>query len=708
MLSRRPVVRLTAPAPDPAAGARVAAGWRGAVGALARGLAAAGVDPALVAAAENDGTLAPGALPSGTALSQLLARLAASLMQAAQAPGRDFGSLPAPDGGIACFWNDWMEGLGLTAGRQAAGLVELAFARPQALPAACLQAVKNVFDARVDPFFAPMLRAAEARGLPWRATRRGSSVLAYGQGARQQWFHGTMSNRQSRVCVHLTQRKHLSIELLRAAGLPVPEHLVVTSAAEARAAATRLGIPLVVKPDAGSRAKNIFLDLTDETAVLAAFAHCQKIGPRVLVEKQYDGLPYRVTVCGGKAVIAARHAVPYVVGDGTSSVAVLIERCNAARARPVEDHYSLPLPLKTADYADEMAVALARQKLTLDSVPPAGQEVFLTSVPSLLKGGLHVNITELVHPSTLELAEEAARVLRTESLGVDFIATDITRPHEEVPLVINEVNSAASPRTHVVVPGPPIDLAPLIFAPFFAPGDAGRIPIAAAIGSGVAGFLQDAAALLTAAGETVGIADSTTATVDGFQLRPVEGAVAHPGCALLRDKRTTVALVRVELADIVERGLPSDRLDAVAVTADLLAGADAETRRALETLAGLPGDALVLPAGVEAAWLTAAAPHRRPILVAEPGTPLPAASAAAAAVAAEPAAEVAGAGTMLIALQGARRDPLGRLARPPRDCRDATWAAALLLGLGQDPVAIARLSQQAPAAAAGPQDRVAS
>jgi hypothetical protein len=185
--------------------------------------------------------------------------------------------------------------------------------------------------------------------------------------------------------------------------------------------------------------------------------------------------------------------------------------------------------------------------------------------------------------------------------------------------------------------------------------------------------------------------------------------VAHPGCALLRDKRTTVALVRVELADIVERGLPSDRLDAVAMTADLLAGADAETRRALETLAGLPGDALVLPAGVEAAWLTAAAPHRRPILVAEPGTPLPAASAAAAAVAAEPAAEVAGAGTMLIALQGARRDPLGRLARPPRDCRDVTWAAALLLGLGQDPVAITRLlSQQAPSAAAGPQDRVAS
>jgi cyanophycin synthetase len=681
VLSRRPVVRLMATVADDAIAAQLCPAWPQAIDSLRTGLAAAGVDLTPVGESGTDG-----AAPSARALSALLASLAASLMQAAQSPGRDFGPLPAAEGSIACFWNDWMDGLGIVAGRQAVGLLECAFSRSQDMDTACRSALKSVFDARQDPFFAPMVRAAEARGIPWRAIRPGSAVLAYGQGARQQWFHGTMSNRQSRVCVHLTQRKHLSIELLRAAGLPVPEHHVATSAHEAGIAAVRLGYPVVVKPDAGSRAANIFLDLRDEASVIEAFETCRKIGPRVLVEKQYHGLPYRVTVCGGRAVAAARHAVPYVTGDGVSSVAALIERCNVERTRPVEDHYTLPLPLNMTALAGSLEAVLARQELNLQSVPPTRQEVFLSNLPSLLNGGIHVNIGELIHPSTLALAEEAAKVLRTDSLGVDFIATDITRPHEDAPLVINEVNSAASPRTHAVVPASPIDIAAFLFAPYFPPGDEGRVPIGAAIGAVAPAALRVAAGLLTAAGETVGLADTLAAEVGGFRLRPVEGSAAHPGRALLRDKRTTVALCAVDAADIVERGLPSDRLDSVVVTGDQLPIGDERTRRALAALVNLPGDALVLPAGVEFNWLAVAAPHRRLILVAEPGTTAPSGAVVV--------RESAGSGTRLAICHDGRRDPLAYVARAPHDCAEIAWAAALLLGLGHDPAAISRLATQ--------------
>lgn len=685
MLSRRPVVRLKAPPLTAEAQRLIQATWDQATEALTAGLAAANIDTALLAnAAKRPST----GKACHLAIGNLLARSAASLMQEASAPGRELGTLASETGEVLAFWNDWMDGLGIVAGWQAVHLVELAFAEPAQVPAACRAALTTIFDARVDPFLYPMVRAAEARDIPWHAMRPGSAILSYGQGNRQQWFHGTMSNRQNRACVHLTLHKHMSIALLRDAGLPVPEHELVKSAEEARAAASRLGFPLVVKPDAGSRAKNIALNLTNEAAVVEAFEACHSLGMSTLVEKQYPGLPYRVTLCGGKAAVAARHAVPYVVGDGSRTLRALIDDWNEAHARVVEDHYRLPLPLKTANFTEEMNTCLREQAIGPDDVPAAGREVFLAIVPSLLNGGIHVNMTDQFHPSTLELAEEAGRILHSENLGVDFISTDISRSHEEVPLVINEVNAAASPRFHVVVPGPPRDIADLLFAPFFPPGDSGRIPIAAAIGAEVDKPLRLLEQMLTAKGETVGFADSATATVEGDQLRPAEGAAAHPGCALLRDKRPSLAVMSFTARDIAARGLPSDRLDVVAVTHDMVAAAQDEALRGiLETLVSLPGDALIIPYRAETAWLESAGGHRRVIRVADQ-------TGAAAPLAPDitlVAIEESSGGTRLVAYQAGRKDPLGRLPDSTDNNAAAAWAAALLLGLGRDAIAILRL-----------------
>lgn len=685
VLSRRPVVRLQAAPLTAEAQRSLQTTWDRASGALAAGLAAVGIDTALL-------TTTTGRPPDGAAshlvLGDLLARCAASLMREASAPGNEFGTVASENGEVRAFWNDWMDGVGVVAGWQAIHLVNLAFADPGQLDAACTATLKAVFDARVDPFLYPMVRAAEARGIPWHAMRPGSEILSYGQGNRQQWFHGTMSNRQNRACVHLTLHKHLSIALLRDAGLPMPEHEVVKSAEEAQAAAARLGFPVVIKPDSGSRAQNIALNLTNEAAVAEAFEACHSLGMRTLVEKQYPGLPYRVTLCGGKAVAAARHAVPYVVGDGNSTLRALIDDWNKAHARAVEDHYRLPLPLKTANFTEEMNSCLREQAIGLDDFPLAGREVFLAIVPSLQRGGIHVDMTEKIHPRTLELAEEAGRILHAENLGVDFISTDITRPHEEVPLVINEVNAAASPRTHVVVPEAPRDLSDLLFAPFFPPGDSGRIPIAAAIGAEAKKPLRILEGLLAAQGETVGFADSTTATVEGYRLRPAEGAAAHPGCALLRDKRPSLAVMSFTDRDITAHGLPSDRLDAVAVTHDMIAAArDEISRGILETLVSLPGDTLVIPDTADTAWLEAAGSHRRVIRVADQTAPHAAPAADVTLVTVE---ELSGR-TQLVVYQEGRKDPLGRLPHASDDNTATAWATALLLGLGNDAIAILRL-----------------
>lgn len=696
VLSKRAVVRLKAAPLTADQQALVLSRWTEVRTALADALDEAGVETRLLTAPMD-----PPASPEATHLtvSLLLARSAACLMATAAAPWYDFGAVDSSSAEVLAFWNDWMEGVGVTAGQQALHLLDLAFIQPADLKEASLAALAAVYAARIDSFNYPMVRSAEARGIPWRAVRPGSRILAFGQGARQQWFHGTMSNTQSRAAVHLTTRKHLSIGLLRAAGLPVPDHGVVRSREEAEAVAEKLGFPVVVKPDSGSRAVGIFLNLPDRDAVAAAFDSCAALAQRVLVEKHHPGLPYRITVCDGKAYSTLRHALPVVLGDGTTTVRGLIEQLNLDRHRAVPDDYRLPGAFPVAEKAEEIEARLREQGLALDDVPVAGREVFLTFLPTLSGGGAHFDVSDKVHPATLELAEEASRVLHAKHLGFDLITADISRPHEEVPLVFNEANAAPGIRSHSVVAGPPRDLQDVLLSPFFPDGDSGRIPIALALGPEAQDFAGLAERLLAESGRVAGYADSGLARIGDYRLRPLEGGAAHPGGALLRDKRLEIAVMCCLQEDLIGRGLPSDRPDAV-----LLPGLSNESRESEVTVAviratvTLPGTWLVLPGNTEIAWLRDFANHRRLILVG--GTPDADKSDLPGAI--HIAAEGAGPTRRLVAHRDGRQDPLGRLTTGGADDSTAAWAAAMLLGLGLDPLEIARLVSRQTTAGAVP------
>ena len=685
VLSNRPVVRLMAEPLSVEQRAAIVGEWDRAVAALEAAFVRSGLDgPQVTAIAEP----APAQALAHEALAGLVARCAVCMMAAASCPWPAGNASPSDDGRILAYWNDWVTGAGVAAGRQAVRLVETAFANSEATQGIIEDALKAVFDARPEAFIYPMFAKAERSGLPWRLAWPGTRILSFGQGARQQWFHGTMSNRQSRASVHLTMRKHLSVGLLRAAGLPVPEHLMVRSHEEARAAAAKLGFPLVVKPDSGSLSKDISLHLTNEDAVAEAVRKCLLTRPRALVEKQYSGLPYRITICNGRALGALRNAVTWVRGDGRNPLRRLIEDVNRTREKVVHDPYKPPFVIRVEDFEAELHVRLKEQGISLDDIPPSGRDVFLTSTPSPQRGGVFVDVSDHAHPSTLELAEEAARVLHTDSLGVDIISPDISQPHEEVPLVINEVNAAPGVRNHFIVMGTPRDQPRAVLSPFFQPGDEGRIPIAASFAGLDNNCLRVAEKLLTALGERVGFADAKVAEVDGYRLRPKEGEAAHPGCALLRDKRPTLAVMAVQPYDALVRGLPSDRLDVIALVPELFGSLDnPASQRAARTAVGLPGTALVLPLETAAAWPIGESPHRQMIFVA--AKPDLAAPPEGWVVAVEGgAAEI-----QLTVYRGSGKDSLGRLSADhvAQDAaQDYAWAAALALGLGLEPLAIAR------------------
>ena len=103
---------------------------------------------------------------------------------------------------------------------------------------------------------------------------------------------------------------------------------------------------------------------------------------------------------------------------------------------------------------------LERAGLGPDSVPAAGQAVFLRSTANLSTGGTATDVTDVIHPDNREMAERAVRAIGLDVGGVDFLTSDITQRYRKIGGGICEVNAAPGFRMHVAPSeGTPRDVA---------------------------------------------------------------------------------------------------------------------------------------------------------------------------------------------------------------------------------------------------------
>jgi len=127
-----------------------------------------------------------------------------------------------------------------------------------------------------------------------------------------------------------------TFEVLRAAGLPAPVHAQVRTLDQARAAAQRLGFPLVVKPADQEGGEGVAVDV-DAPGLEAAFEQACKCSPtrRVLVERQVPGVCHRLFIAAGRLLYAVRRLPMGVYADARSSIAALVEaECGRQQGLP--------------------------------------------------------------------------------------------------------------------------------------------------------------------------------------------------------------------------------------------------------------------------------------------------------------------------------------------------------------------------------------
>lgn len=430
--------------------------------------------------------------------------------------------------------------------------------------------------------------AATRLGIPF--AQLPDRTIEYGQGHLARRMLDTLTDVTPNLSVHLARQKRYAAEIMRDAGIPVPEHFQVENVQQALHAASRLGYPVVVKPADRDGGEAVSADLHTPEEVQQGFAKAVAVSRLVLVEKHVPGRDYRITVFQGQAVWAIERVPGGVHGDGKASVKELVDRLNSDRRAKLG-------VLKPLLMDAEAHALLRRAGMTEQTVPPAGQFVRLRGAANVASGGVPVAVFEQMHPENAQLAVRAASVIGADIAGIDLLIPDISCSWLESGAHICEVN-----------PGP--DIGQMTAAHLFEPlltsmveGN-GRIPVVLVVGAEPGSAIDRLAdGGLEPSGMTIGYSGPQGVRVrdEWLARKPVGSYFA--GRFLTRDRRVEAIVMRIDSDDLVTTGLPFARIDVLVVAGSSVtqtATDSAGSRQAMEELVAslLPacdGPVVVLP-----------------------------------------------------------------------------------------------------------------
>ncbi|MBP6367905.1 MAG: cyanophycin synthetase [Nitrosomonas sp.] len=362
------------------------------------------------------------------------------------------------------------------------------------------------------PSTACIVDAAIAHNIPATRLILKGNLVQLGYGARSRHIWTAETDRTPAIAESISRDKDLTKALLQSCGVPVPEGRVVESAKDAWEAANDIGLPVVIKPCDGNHGRGVFIELTHREEIESAYYIALEEGTGVIVESYIPGTEHRLLIVGGKLVAATRGDSVSVIGDGSSTIAELINlQINSDPRRGTTENH--PLNLIRIDSAAQ--IEIARQGYESDSIVPVGTKVLVQ------RNGNHAfDVTDEVHPSIAATASLAARVIGLDIAGIDLVVGDISRPLNEQNGAIVEVNAGPSLLMHIKpVVGTPRPVGKAIVDHLFPDQDNGRIPIVGISGSyGKTAVAHIVARLLILSGKQTGLACSDGLYLDYRQI----------------------------------------------------------------------------------------------------------------------------------------------------------------------------------------------
>lgn len=417
---------------------------------------------------------------------------------------------------------------------------------------------------QLGPSTSAIIKEAESRKIPWmRLNKR--SLCQLGYGANQKRIQATVTSETSSIGVELACDKEEAKYILEQAQILVPKGKVITDRQELEMACEYLGYPVVVKPIDGNHGRGITVNIRNLEGALTAFEEALKISEKVIIEKYVKGFDYRLLVINNILVAAAKRTPAHVIGDGKSTIKELVEKINKDPQRGYGHENTL-----TQIEIDNLTRSIINAKgYTEDSVIPKGEELVLKDTANLSTGGTSEDVTDIVHPANVSMAERISKVIDLDICGIDVMTTDISKPLGETEGAVLEVNAAPGFRMHLApAVGLPRNVAaPVVDKLFPKHEDIGRIPIVAVTGTnGKTTTTRLIAHMAKMRGYRVGYTTSDGVYVQNRML--MEGDCTGPVSAefVLKDPTVNFAVLECARGGILRAGLGFKRCEVGIVT----------------------------------------------------------------------------------------------------------------------------------------------
>lgn len=278
----------------------------------------------------------------------------------------------------------------------------------------------------------PMLINAYQKGIPF--LHLGNGVYQLGWGCNSRLFDRSSVCFDSAIGSRISHNKYLSTHIFRSAGLPAPKNILVSSVEQAIQAARNIGFPVVVKPCDSDRGEGVTVNVNTIEMVATAYKKAAEVSKNILVEQSILGICHRILIIDGNSPYTVKRLPQLVTGDGINTIQTLIK--SADDAENIKIKYKRMKPF----VADQLAIeTLKAQDLLLNSVPEAGQKVYLRPIESSEWGGTPDIVTDTIHPENIKIAIKAAQLLNFKVAGVDFISEDASIPWYLNGAAINEI-----------------------------------------------------------------------------------------------------------------------------------------------------------------------------------------------------------------------------------------------------------------------------
>ena len=197
-----------------------------------------------------------------------------------------------------------------------------------------------------------------------------------------------------------------------------------------------LKFPVVVKPIYGQKGYGIKTNIYNNEILVKHIDFLKKqkwpknidINKGILIEEQEIGNKYRIVILNGKVIYIKLDDVPYIIGNGNSSVKQLIK-----------DYHIINKDTNPIKNVSEDLIL--QQGYRVDDILEKNKKIQVTNIISKENGSQDYIIhLDSVHPDNIKMFIEINRVLKYNMSGIDYITQDLSTSHKISGKVL-EVNS---------------------------------------------------------------------------------------------------------------------------------------------------------------------------------------------------------------------------------------------------------------------------